>query len=113
MFNYRTFAVATAVLLTSTFVAHAETNPTVSLSDGETLDGWTQKNGSATYEVVDGTLLGTTKEGHILVEYDGVTGFNNNPGFGYHDQPTTRFLIKGSKSPSVVPTSPIKQPFVP
>ncbi len=31
--------------------------------DGETLDGWVRKNGSATYEVVDGTIVGTTVEG--------------------------------------------------
>ena len=30
----------------------------VSLFDGETLDGWTQKNGTATYEVSDGVILG-------------------------------------------------------
>ena len=35
----------------------------VSLFDGQSLDGWTQKNGTATYQVVDGTILGTTKEG--------------------------------------------------
>ncbi|MFT6080529.1 MAG: hypothetical protein ACI8UD_001852 [Planctomycetota bacterium] len=34
-----------------------------SLFDGESLDGWTQKNGTATYEVVDGTILGTTVKG--------------------------------------------------
>ncbi|MCB1226120.1 MAG: DUF1080 domain-containing protein [Verrucomicrobiales bacterium] len=35
----------------------------VALFDGKTLDGWTQRNGTATYEVVDGTIKGTTKEG--------------------------------------------------
>ena len=35
----------------------------VPLFDGETLDGWEQKNGSATYEVVDGVIVGTTAEG--------------------------------------------------
>lgn len=34
-----------------------------SLFDGKTLDGWVQKNGTATYEVKDGTIRGTTKEG--------------------------------------------------
>jgi len=33
------------------------------LFDGKTLDGWIQKNGTATYEVVDGTIYGKTKEG--------------------------------------------------
>ncbi len=35
----------------------------VSLFDGKTLDGWTQKNGTATYQVVDGTIQGTTSDG--------------------------------------------------
>lgn len=33
------------------------------LFDGKTLDGWVQKNGTATYEVKDGTIHGTTQEG--------------------------------------------------
>ena len=32
----------------------------VDLFDGKTLAGWTQKNGTARYEVADGTILGTT-----------------------------------------------------
>ncbi len=35
----------------------------VKLFDGETLNGWTQKNGKATYMVMDGTIVGTTAEG--------------------------------------------------
>jgi hypothetical protein len=35
----------------------------VSLFNGKNLEGWEQKNGTATYEVVDGTILGTTAEG--------------------------------------------------
>lgn len=35
----------------------------IKLFDGETLDGWTQKNGEATYMVMDGTIVGTTAEG--------------------------------------------------
>jgi len=34
-----------------------------SLFDGETLEGWTQKNGTATFVVKDGTIVGTTAEG--------------------------------------------------
>lgn len=33
------------------------------LFDGKTLEGWVQKNGTATYRVVDGTIEGQTKEG--------------------------------------------------
>ena len=35
----------------------------IALFDGKTLDGWIQKNGTATYRVENGTILGTTKEG--------------------------------------------------
>ena len=35
----------------------------VSLFDGETLDGWIQKNGTAVYFVHDGAILGITSEG--------------------------------------------------
>jgi type 1 glutamine amidotransferase len=33
------------------------------LFDGKSLNGWTQKNGTASYEVKDGTIVGTTKKG--------------------------------------------------
>ena len=35
----------------------------VSLFDGKTLDGWIQKNGTATYRVEDGTIVGQTTKG--------------------------------------------------
>lgn len=38
-----------------------------------------------------------------LEGYEGVTGFDNNPGSGHLDQPSNVFLIKGTKKPSVVP----------
>lgn len=44
------------------FVATAKDDG-VSLFDGKTLNGWIQKNGTATYVVKDGTVLGTTAEG--------------------------------------------------
>jgi hypothetical protein len=34
-----------------------------SLFDGKSLDGWAQKNGTATYRVEDGTIVGKTNEG--------------------------------------------------
>lgn len=34
-----------------------------SLFDGKSLSGWTQKNGTAKYTVVDGTIRGETNEG--------------------------------------------------
>jgi len=35
----------------------------VDLFDGKSLDGWEQKNGSATYRVEDGCIVGKTTEG--------------------------------------------------
>ena len=35
----------------------------VSLFDGKTLDGWIQRNGTATYRVEDGCVVGKTNEG--------------------------------------------------
>ncbi len=35
----------------------------VAMFDGETLDGWTQRNGTAKYSVKDGTIHGKTNEG--------------------------------------------------
>jgi len=57
----------------------------------------------------DAKILGTTNQG-IVVKYDGVTGFNNNPSAGFIDQATNVFIIKGTKAPSVVPTSPMWKP---
>lgn len=44
-------------------VLEAQDSGWVSLFDGETLNGWTQRNGTADYRVVDGAIVGTTKEG--------------------------------------------------
>ncbi len=35
----------------------------IQIFDGKTLDGWTQRNGTATYAVVDGAIVGTTAKG--------------------------------------------------
>ena len=35
----------------------------VSIFDGKSLEGWTQRNGTATYEVKNAAVVGTTKEG--------------------------------------------------
>ncbi|MBX3740569.1 MAG: DUF1080 domain-containing protein [Akkermansiaceae bacterium] len=51
-------SLATLLLAGSSFAAEA-----VSIFDGKTLDGWKQNNGTAKYEVVDGTIVGTTAEG--------------------------------------------------
>jgi hypothetical protein len=48
-----------ALVLTATIVI-AEDDGFVSLFDGKTLDGWTQRNGTATYRVEDGAIVGRT-----------------------------------------------------
>lgn len=54
-------------ILFTTFVALASIATAeegwVSLFDGQSLTGWKQLNGTASYKVVDGTIVGTTAEG--------------------------------------------------
>lgn len=58
-----------ALTLVSAPAALAGTDPApaagewINLFDGTTLEGWTQLNGTASYEVVDGTIVGTTAAG--------------------------------------------------
>lgn len=64
------------------------------------------------YDNGSAKLLGTTSEGHTVVEFKGANGFNNNRGAGYIDQPTNIYMIKGNSgsSPSVVPINPNWKP---
>jgi hypothetical protein len=55
-------SVVAAVAIVAAAVC-AEEGGWVSLFDGKTLTGWVQKNGTATYTVVDGTIVGKTTEG--------------------------------------------------
>ncbi len=57
--------IAMIVLAIQTTPSTAQDAPEgfTSLFDGKTLKGWEQKNGTATYEVVDGTVKGTTAQG--------------------------------------------------
>lgn len=54
----------------------------------------------------DAQVIGRGQNGSIIVKYDKVTGFNNNPGAGYLNQPTNVFEIKGVSNPSVFPKNP-------
>lgn len=56
-----TFAVP--LLATLSLAMAADDAGWVSLFDGQTLAGWTQKNGTATYRVEDGAIVGTTSAG--------------------------------------------------
>lgn len=56
------------------------------------------------------TVLGRTANGHLLVRYEGVTGYNNNVRLGIVNQPTNVFIVKGTSSVSVVPVSPTAVP---
>jgi 3-oxoacyl-[acyl-carrier-protein] synthase-3 len=57
-----------------------------------------------------GELVGGHTQLHqVIAEHQGVpsvTAFNNNPRTGYLDQSTNIFMIKGTRSPSVVPINP-------
>ncbi len=62
----RASLIATAVALagcacrTQVISSGAAARPTISLFDGATLDGWTQRGGKATYSVEDGCIVGRT-----------------------------------------------------
>ena len=53
----------TLLIASSLCAKHHKSGELKPIFDGKTLEGWTQKNGTATYVVKDGTILGTTKEG--------------------------------------------------
>lgn len=55
-------AILTAVCLSASVQAGAGSD-WVSLFDGKTLNNWVQHNGTATYVIKDGTIVGTTSEG--------------------------------------------------
>jgi len=58
------------------------------------------------YRSGNAIILGKNAQGFPVVRVDGVTGVNVNIGAGINSQPTNVFIIKGTKSPSIVPTSP-------
>jgi hypothetical protein len=62
MKTIRTFLVATALSAFALSPA-IQAADWVKLFDGQTLDGWIQKNGTATYRVDNGTIVGRTAEG--------------------------------------------------
>lgn len=51
------------VLLVLSAVSAADAGEWVSLFDGKSLKGWTQRNGTATYRVEEETIVGKTNEG--------------------------------------------------
>lgn len=59
---FRLMLVGCLGLLAASTAAIAEDN-WIELFDGDTLDGWIQKNGTATYRVEEGTIVGKTTEG--------------------------------------------------
>lgn len=54
---------ALAALLGASLCYPAFAGDWITLFDGETLNGWSQRNGYATYRVEDGTILGRTSPG--------------------------------------------------
>jgi hypothetical protein len=51
------------ILCALAVLTFAQDDGWVNLFDGKTLDGWEQKNGTATYRVEDGCVVGKTTEG--------------------------------------------------
>mgnify|MGYP003983681997 FL=1 len=63
MKKHRILSLALVLMIGLSANADHHAKKFVSIFDGKTLEGWTQKNGTATYVVKDGAILGTTKEG--------------------------------------------------
>jgi hypothetical protein len=63
MKKHRILTLALASLIGVSANADHHAKKFVSIFDGKTLEGWTQRNGTATYEVKDETIVGTTKKG--------------------------------------------------
>lgn len=63
MKTHRMLALALAALVGLSAHAKKADGAFVSLFDGKTLEGWTQRNGTATYRVEDGAIVGKTMEG--------------------------------------------------
>ena len=57
-----------------------------------------------------GEILGRTRGGDILVRVEGVEGFHRNVRQDVFGEPTNVFFVKGTASPSVVPTRPMRIP---
>jgi len=51
------------ILTNFSFAKHHEKDDFKSIFNGKNLDGWTQKNGTATYRIEKGAIVGKTKEG--------------------------------------------------
>ncbi|SFI32109.1 Possible hemagglutinin [Pseudomonas sp. NFPP04] len=58
------------------------------------------------YRIGQVKILGKNAQGFPVVKFEGVTGTNVNTGVGITGQPTNVFIIKGTKSPSIVPANP-------
>jgi hypothetical protein len=58
------------------------------------------------YNAGQAEIMGITKNGHIQIRVTSVTGYDNNPARQRFGVPTHIFMIKGTKSPSVVPMNP-------
>jgi hypothetical protein len=55
--------IALVLTMLATTTVFADDNGWVSLFDGKTLQGWEQRNGTATYRVEDGAIVGKTRQG--------------------------------------------------
>lgn len=63
MLAMRLFVRCWVLLATAAAPALAAADDWVDLFDGKTLEGWTQRNGTATYRVEEGCVVGKTNEG--------------------------------------------------
>ena len=71
------FTLGFAAILAMAAPGMADDGGWVSLLRGDTLEGWTQRNGTATYRVKDGVIVGKTMEGSPALQR--VTAEQRNP----------------------------------
>ncbi len=62
-FRHLALVLCCVLAMVSSAILAEEKDGWVSLFDGKTLTGWEQKNGTATYRVEDGVIVGKTSEG--------------------------------------------------
>ena len=61
--TFRSAAASVAAMLFSVFTVQAQDSEWVNLFDGKTLNGWVQKNGTASYRIEGDAIVGKTSDG--------------------------------------------------
>ena len=91
-----------ATLLAVCLCAPATAGDWITLFDGETLNGWSQRNGFATYRVENGTIVGRTSPGSpnsFLCTTTNFGDFELEFEVKVHDELNSGVMIRSSQKP--------------